>query len=132
MAAGRGGLVPRGPDEVPLRRHVRGAGEVAARGRVYDAYYAREWTNISDGSLVRMAIEVGRVLLTSDRGFLKRKPVRDEEVPLLMVTHLPLEDQLRLVVGSFDLVRRSSRGMPCSGSWRRCSREPWSSGCRRH
>jgi uncharacterized protein len=89
---------------------------VAARGRVYDAYYAREWTDISDGSLVRMAIEEGRVLLTSDRGFLKRKPVRDEEVPLLMVTHLPLEDQLRLVVGSFDLVRRSSRCMACSGS----------------
>jgi hypothetical protein len=52
---------------------------VAACGRVYDAYYAREWTDISDGSLVRMAIEEGRVLLTSDRGFLKRKPVRDEE-----------------------------------------------------
>jgi uncharacterized protein with PIN domain len=105
---------------------------VAARGRVYDAYYAREWTDISDGSLVRMAIEEGRVLLTSDRGFLKRKPVRDEEVPLLMVTHLPLEDQLRLVVGSFELVRRSSRCMACSGSWRRCGRKPSSSGCRRH
>jgi len=105
---------------------------VAARGRVYDAYYAREWTDISDGSLVRMAIEEGRVLLTSDRGFLKRKPVRDEEIPLLMVKHLPLEDQLRLVVGSFDLVRRPSRCMACSGSWRRCGRKPSSSGCRRH
>ena len=104
---------------------------MAARGRVYDAYYAREWTDISDGSLVRMAIEEGRVLLTSDRGFLKRKPVRDEEIPLLMVTHLPLEDQLRLVVGSFDLVRRPSRCMRVMGSWRWCGRKPSSRGSRR-
>jgi uncharacterized protein len=88
---------------------------VDARGRVYDAYDAREGTDISDDSLVRIAIEEGRVLLTSDRGFLERKPVRGEEVPPLMVPHLPLEDQLRLVVGSFDLVRRPSRCMACNG-----------------
>ena len=51
-----------------------------ARGRVYDAYDAREGTDISDDSLVRIAIKEGRVLLTSDRGFLERKPVRGEEV----------------------------------------------------
>jgi uncharacterized protein with PIN domain len=55
------------------------------------------------------------VLLASDRGFPERKPVRDEEVSLLVVPHLSLEDQLRLVVGSFDLIRLSSRCMECNG-----------------
>ena len=81
----------------------------------YDTYYAREGTDVSDGNLVRIAIEEGRVLLTSDRGFLERKPVRDEEVSLLVVPHLPLEDQLRLVTRSFDLARRPSRCMECNG-----------------
>ena len=85
------------------------------RAAGYDAYYAREGTDISDGVLVRMAIEEGRVLLTSDRGFLERKPVREGEVSLLVVPHLPLEDQLRLVVRSFDLSRHPSRCMECNG-----------------
>ena len=85
------------------------------RAAGYDAYYARQGTDISDGALVRRATEEGRVLLTSDRGFLERKPVRDGEVSLLVVPHLPLEDQLRLVVGSFDLARRPSRCMECNG-----------------
>ncbi|MDX6381183.1 MAG: uncharacterized protein QOI57_2207, partial [Rubrobacteraceae bacterium] len=42
------------------------------RAAGYDTYYARDGTDISDGSLVRMALEEGRVLLTSDRGFLER------------------------------------------------------------
>jgi uncharacterized protein with PIN domain len=62
-----------------------------------------------------MAFEEGRVLLTSDRAFLERKPVRDEEVSLLVVPHHPLEDQLRLVTRSFDLARRPSRCMECNG-----------------
>jgi uncharacterized protein with PIN domain len=85
------------------------------RAAGYDTYYAREGTDVSDGALVQMALEEGRVLLTSDRGFLERKPVRDEEVSLLMVPHLPLEDQLRLVAGSFDLARLPSRCMECNG-----------------
>jgi uncharacterized protein with PIN domain len=85
------------------------------RAAGYDAYYAREGTDVSDGALVRRAIEEGRVLLTSDRGFLERKPVRDEEVALLVVPHLPLEDQLRLVVERFDLARLPSRCMECNG-----------------
>jgi uncharacterized protein len=85
------------------------------RAAGYDTYYAREGTDISDGYLVRRAIEEGRVLLTSDRGFLERKPVRDEEVSLLVVPHLSLEDQLRLVVGSFDLARLPSHCMECNG-----------------
>ena len=85
------------------------------RAAGHDAYYASEGTDVSDGSLVRMAIEEGRVLLTSDRGFLERKPVRDEEVSLLVVPHLPLEDQLRLVVEGFDLARLPSRCMECNG-----------------
>ncbi|MDP8972759.1 MAG: Mut7-C RNAse domain-containing protein [Actinomycetota bacterium] len=86
------------------------------RAAGYDAYYAREGTDVSDGTLVRMAIEEGRVLLTSDRGFLERKAVRDGEVSLLVVPHLPLEDQLRLVAGSFDLVLLPSRCMECNGA----------------
>jgi uncharacterized protein len=85
------------------------------RAAGYDTYYAREGTDISDGSLVRMAFEEGRVLLTSDRGFLERKPVRDQEVSLLVVSHLPVEDQLRLVVRSFGLAQRPSRCMGCNG-----------------
>ena len=85
------------------------------RAAGYDTYYAREGTDISDGSLVRMAQNEDRVLLTSDRGFLERKPVRDEEVSLLVVPHLTLEEQLRLVAGSFGLVRRFSRCMECNG-----------------
>ena len=85
------------------------------RAAGYDADYAREGTDFSDGALVRRAIEEGRVLLTSDRGFLERKPVRDEEVLLLVVPQLPLEDQLRLVVERFDLARLPSRCMECNG-----------------
>jgi uncharacterized protein len=85
------------------------------RAAGYDTYYAREGTDVSDGALVRRAIEEGRVLLTSDRGFLERKPVRDEEVLFLAVPHLPLEGQLRLVVGTFDLAWRTSRCMQCNG-----------------
>ncbi len=40
---------------------------------------SRGGIDISDDFLVRMTIEEGRVLLTSDRGSLERKPVRDEE-----------------------------------------------------
>ena len=85
------------------------------RAAGYDTYYAREGTDISDGSLVRMALKENRVLLTSDRGFLERKPVRDEDVSLLVVPHLTVEEQLRLVAGSFVLARRSSRCMECNG-----------------
>ena len=85
------------------------------RAAGYDTFYAREGTDVSDGALVRMALEEGRVLLTSDRGFLERKPVRDEEVSLLVVPHLPLEDQLRLVAGTFGLTRHPSRCMECNG-----------------
>jgi uncharacterized protein with PIN domain len=88
------------------------------RAAGYDTYYAREGTDISDGSLVRVALDEGRVLLTSDGGFLERKPVRDERVSLLMVPHLPVEDQLRLVACSFDLERRLSRCMECNGELR--------------
>ncbi len=86
------------------------------RAAGYDAYYAREGTDVSDGSLVRRAIEEERVLLTSDRGFLERKQVRDGEVSLLVVPHLPLEDQLRFVVESFSLTWRPSRCMECNGA----------------
>ena len=43
------------------------------------------------------------MLLTSDGGFLERKPVRDGSVGFSRVPHLLLEEQLRLVVGHFVL-----------------------------
>jgi uncharacterized protein with PIN domain len=84
------------------------------RAAGYDTYYAREGTDVSDRSLTRKALEERRVLLTSDGGFLERKPVRDESVGFLKVPHLPLEEQLRLVVEHFALVRRQSRCMECN------------------
>ena len=85
------------------------------RAAGYDAYYAREGTDVSDRTLTAKALEEGRVLLTSDGGFAERKVVRDGSVGFLKVPHLPLEDQLRLVVGHFQLVRRQSRCMECNG-----------------
>jgi uncharacterized protein len=84
------------------------------RAAGYDAYYASEGTDVSDRFLTEKALEEGRVLLTSDGGFLERKPVRDGSVGFLMVPYLPLEDQLRLVVGHFALARRQSRCMECN------------------
>src|SRR3712207_8565842 len=52
---------------------------------IYDTYYAREGTDISDRSLTSKALEEGRVLLTSDGGFLQRKPVREGSVAFLRV-----------------------------------------------
>jgi uncharacterized protein with PIN domain len=85
------------------------------RAAGYDTYYARQGTDISDRSLTRKALEEGRVLLTSDGGFLEHKPVREGSVGFLRVPHVPLEEQLRLVAGHFDLVRRQSRCMECNG-----------------
>ncbi len=85
------------------------------RAAGYDTYYALEGTEISDRSLTRRALEEGRTLLTSDSGFLERKPVRDGSVVFLRIPNLPLEEQLRLVVGHFGLVRRQSRCMECNG-----------------
>jgi uncharacterized protein len=85
------------------------------RAAGYDTYYAREGTDVSDASLTRKALAEGRVLLTSDGGFLKRKPVRDGRVGFLQVPHLSLEEQLRLVVRQFALTRRQSRCMECNG-----------------
>jgi uncharacterized protein with PIN domain len=85
------------------------------RAAGYDTYYAREGTDLSDGSLTRKALEEGRVLLTSDGGFLERKPVRDGSVEFLKVPHLPLEEQLRFVAERFELSRRRSRFMQCNG-----------------
>jgi uncharacterized protein with PIN domain len=85
------------------------------RAAGYDTYYAREGTDVSDGSLIAKALEEGRVLLTSDGGFLERKPVRDGSVGFLRIPHLPLEGQLRLVVEHFALTRRQSRCMECNG-----------------
>ena len=86
------------------------------RAAGYDAYYAREGTDVSDRTLTAKALEEGRVLLTTDGGFLERKAVRDGSVGFLLVPHLPLEDQLRLVVKHFGLVRGESRCMECNGA----------------
>jgi uncharacterized protein len=85
------------------------------RAAGYDTYYAREGTDVSDRSLTQKALEEGRVLLTSDGGFLERKPVRDGNVGFLMVPYVPIEEQLRMVVERFALSRRESRCMECNG-----------------
>lgn len=85
------------------------------RAAGYDTYYAKEGTDISDGFLVQLAAAEGRVLLTSDGGFLERKPIKNGSVAFLKVPHLPLEEQLLLVVRSFDLARRPIRCMECNG-----------------
>lgn len=85
------------------------------RAAGHDAYYASEGTDVSDAHLVRLAMEEGRVLLTSDRGFLERKPVRDGEVELLLLPHMPVEEQLRTVSEAYGLDRRPSRCMGCNG-----------------
>lgn len=85
------------------------------RAAGYDTYYAREGTDVSDGFLTLKALEEDRVLLTSDGGFLERKPVRDGRVGFMRVPHAPLEGQLRLVADRFDLDRGESRCMECNG-----------------
>ena len=85
------------------------------RAAGYDTYYASEGTDVSDGALVCLALNDKRTLLSSDGGFLERKPVRDGSVAFLRVPHLPLEDQLRLVVGHFDLNLGPTRCMECNG-----------------
>ena len=106
-------FLPREYPEEAVRRFLCDAilGGLAKwlRAAGHDAYFAREGTDISDAHLVRVAIVEGRVLLTSDRGFLERKPVRDGEVELLLLPHMPVEEQLRLVSETFGLCRRPSR-----------------------
>lgn len=85
------------------------------RAAGYDTYYAREGTDTSDRFLAAKALEEGRVLLTSDGDFLERKLVRDRMIEFLIVPHLPLEEQLRLVVETFDLGLRTPRCMECNG-----------------
>jgi uncharacterized protein with PIN domain len=85
------------------------------RAAGYDAYYARQGTDIDDRALTEKALREGRVLLTGDRGFLERAPVRDGRLELLLLPHLPVEEQLRAVVESFGLEPRPSRCMECNG-----------------
>lgn len=85
------------------------------RAAGYDTYYAREGTDTSDRFLTAKALEEERVLLTSDGDFLERKPVRDGTVKFLIVPHLPLEEQLKLVAETFDLELRTPRCMECNG-----------------
>ncbi|HSL01479.1 MAG TPA: Mut7-C RNAse domain-containing protein [Rubrobacteraceae bacterium] len=85
------------------------------RAAGHDTYYAREGTDVSDRSLTLKALEEDRVLLTSDGGFLERKPVRDGSIGFLRVPHAPLEGQLRLVAERYDLARGESRCMECNG-----------------
>ena len=85
------------------------------RAAGYDTYYAREGTDIDDRALTEKALREGRVMLTGDRGFLERAPVRDGRLELLLLAHLPVEEQLRAVVERFELEPRSSRCMECNG-----------------
>ena len=85
------------------------------RAAGYDAYYAREGTDIDDRVLTEKAMEEGRVLLTGDRGLLERAPVRDGRLRLLLLPPLPVDEQLRMVIEGFGLDPRPSRCMECNG-----------------
>ena len=85
------------------------------RAAGYDAYYAREGTDIDDRVLTEKALGEGRVLLTGDRGFLERAPVRDGKLELLLLPPVPVEEQLRTVAERFGLEPRPSRCMECNG-----------------
>ena len=115
MAGEKGASALRGPSVRFLCDAMLGGLAKWLRAAGYDTYYAREGTDVSDRSLTTRALDEDRILLTSDGGFLERKPVRDGNVEFLRVPHLPLEEQLRLVVDHFDLDRRQSRCMECNG-----------------
>lgn len=85
------------------------------RAAGYDTDYAREGTDIADRTLAEKAQREGRVLLTGDRGFLERAPVRDGRLELVLLPQLPVEEQLRAVVERFGLEPRPSRCMECNG-----------------
>ena len=93
------------------------------RAAGYDAYYAREGTDIDDRALTEKALREGRVLLTSDRGFLERAPVRDGRLGLLLLLPLPVEEQLRTVIEKFGLDPQPSRCMECNGELEAVSSE---------
>lgn len=93
------------------------------RASGYDTYYARQGTDIDDRVLTEKALEEGRVMLTGDRGFLQRAPVRDGRLELLVLPHLSVEGQLLAVVERFELVRRPSRCMQCNGELEAASPE---------
>lgn len=73
----------------------------------YDAEYSRG----SDASLVERARRESRILLTRDTGLLRRRGLP----PHLFVRSDHVSEQLRQVVGAFDLT-------PASPSGRRCPR----------
>lgn len=93
------------------------------RAAGYDAYYAREGTDIADRTLTEKALKEGRVMLTGDRGFLQRAPVRDGLLELQILPHLPVEEQLLAVVERFELMRRPARCMECNGELEAASPE---------
>src|SRR5215204_7337525 len=118
MAVGKAASAPPGSSVRFLCDAMLGRLAKWLRAAGYDAYYAREGTDVSDRTLTAKALEERRVLLTSDGGFLERKPVRDGRVGFLRVPHLPLEDQLRLVVEHFGLRSEERRvGKECRSRW---------------
>lgn len=93
------------------------------RAAGHDALYASEDVETADRALVRRAMREDRALLTSDGGFTERAPVRDGRLAFLLVPHLPVEEQLRLVVESFGLARHEPRCMRCNGELEELPRE---------
>lgn len=109
--------VPRPPRFV-LDGHLgRLAGYLRMLG--FDVAYE---TNPDDGELARRSVEEGRILLTRDRGLLRRSVVRLGYLPR---SDLPLE-QLDEVVRRFDLARDArpfSRCLRCNGALEPVSRD---------
>ena len=82
----------------------------------YDAAYEPE---VSDSALVNRAMREGRVLLTSDRGMIERRVVRQGKLRLFQLpVGLSNEQALTLVLREFRLELGEPRCMKCGGELR--------------
>jgi uncharacterized protein with PIN domain len=96
-----------------LARWLRAAG--------YDAFWRY---GIDDAELIALARAEGRVVLTGDGDMMRRKVLRDGEVPSLYIPHdLTVAAQLGLVRARFDLTPSPPRCMGCGGELAEVSKE---------
>ena len=100
------------------------------RAAGYDAYYAREGTDVSDGVLVRMAIEEGRVLLTSDRGFWSASRSGMRRYRSSWCRTFPWRTNFASWLGASTSPGFPPAAWSATGSWRTCGRTPSSRGFR--
>jgi uncharacterized protein len=96
-----------------LARWLRAAG--------YDAFWRY---GIEDAELIEIARSERRILLTGDGGMMRRRVLRDGELPSLYIPHeLGVAEQLGLVRSRFGLVARPPRCMGCGGELAEVAKE---------